>query len=35
MSVQEHKNEAPDSIACAVNSVSDTRTERTDKSELR
>lgn len=32
MSVHEHKREAPTSIQCAVITVSDTRTEETDKS---
>ncbi len=32
MSVQEHKQEAPDIVRCKVITVSDTRTEETDKS---
>ncbi|MBM7715209.1 molybdenum cofactor biosynthesis protein B [Siminovitchia sp. FSL H7-0308] len=32
MSVHEHKKEAPRSVRCAVITVSDTRTEETDKS---
>ncbi|MFK4997485.1 molybdenum cofactor biosynthesis protein B [Bacillus sp. N9] len=32
MSVNEHKREAPDTINCAIITVSDTRTEATDKS---
>ncbi|MEC1637717.1 MogA/MoaB family molybdenum cofactor biosynthesis protein [Schinkia azotoformans] len=32
MSVEEHKNEAPKSIRCMVITVSDTRTEESDKS---
>lgn len=32
MSVKEHKQEAPDAVNCAVITVSDTRTEQTDKS---
>ncbi|RWR07746.1 MogA/MoaB family molybdenum cofactor biosynthesis protein [Siminovitchia fortis] len=32
MSVREHKKEAPSSVTCAVITVSDTRTEETDKS---
>lgn len=32
MSVLEHKKEAPGSVSCAVITVSDTRTEETDKS---
>ncbi|WP_172297031.1 molybdenum cofactor biosynthesis protein B [Bacillus sp. WMMC1349] len=32
MSVEEHKKEAPDCVACQVVTVSDTRTKETDKS---
>lgn len=32
MSVQEHKQEAPDIVRCKVITVSDTRTDETDKS---
>jgi len=32
MSVKEHKNQAPDSVACKIITVSDTRDETTDKS---
>jgi molybdenum cofactor biosynthesis protein B len=32
MSVEEHRREAPDSVRCMVITVSDTRTEETDKS---
>ncbi|MBU8786997.1 MULTISPECIES: MogA/MoaB family molybdenum cofactor biosynthesis protein [Bacillus] len=32
MSVEEHKKEAPDCVSCKVITVSDTRTEDTDKS---
>jgi molybdenum cofactor biosynthesis protein B len=32
MSVKEHKDEAPDSVSCMVLTISDTRSEETDKS---
>ncbi|KHE72923.1 molybdenum cofactor biosynthesis protein B [Halobacillus sp. BBL2006] len=32
MSVEEHKSEAPESVFCMVLTISDTRTEETDKS---